>query len=69
MGWKAVSRTAGEEGSEVYSCVMGDTSLLKVCVKFLSLWSFQAVYRGPLPPVASVPLFNPAQVAQVRAFL
>ncbi|XP_074402451.1 protein transport protein Sec16B isoform X2 [Zonotrichia albicollis] len=27
----------------------------------------QAVYRGPLPPVASVPLFNPAQVAQLPA--
>ncbi|XP_064576003.1 protein transport protein Sec16B [Zonotrichia leucophrys gambelii] len=35
--------------------------------QFLSLWSFQAVYRGPLPPVASVPLFNPAQVAQLPA--
>ncbi|XP_059334590.1 protein transport protein Sec16B [Ammospiza nelsoni] len=26
-----------------------------------------AVYHGPLPPVASVPLFNPAQVAQLPA--
>lgn len=43
-----------------------DTFLLGV--KFLSLWSFQTGYPGPLPPLASIPLFNPAQVSQVRAF-
>lgn len=52
----------------MYPCVMG-VSRTPLCLGWLlsfSLWSFQTGYPGPLPPVASIPLFNPAQVSQVR---
>ncbi|KFP74980.1 Protein transport protein Sec16B, partial [Acanthisitta chloris] len=32
-----------------------------------SLWPFQTRFPGPLPPRASIPLFNPAQVSQLAA--
>lgn len=44
-----------------------DVPLLRAAVEFLSLRPFQTGSRGSPPPVGTVPLFNPAQVSQVRA--
>lgn len=44
-----------------------DLKLWGVAPKFLSFLPFQTGSHKPPPPVGSVPLFNPAQVSQVRA--